>query len=389
MILFKTALRSLIGNGLKTWLNVFVLSVSFVMIIVLQGILKGWSEQAVSDTVKWEIAGGQYWQEKYDPFDPFALDSSAAKIPEILKTDVHQHLAEPILINQANIYPNGRMQGALLRGIHPDQKLLNIPTAKLKTSSDEIPVIIGAFMAKQTKLKLNDVFTIRWRDKNGAFEAADARVVDVFKSSVPTIDAGTVWISLDKLQEITMREDEANLIIKSPDTKQIDMPGWKFKSVEDLTASTRLLVKTKSAGTSILYFVFLLLAMLAIFDTQTLSVFRRQREIGTMVALGMTRKQVVAQFTIEGSMNSLLAFIVGAIWGTPIVWYMVAKGISFNMDAGEIGLPIADTMYASVSPGLVVSTMLFILIVTVVVSYLPAKKIAKMNPTEAIKGKAL
>ena len=64
--LFKLALQSLIGNGLKTWLNVFVLSISFVLIILLQGILKGWSNQAVDDTVKWEIAGGQYWQSKYD-----------------------------------------------------------------------------------------------------------------------------------------------------------------------------------------------------------------------------------------------------------------------------------------------------------------------------------
>ena len=67
LFLFKTAFKSLIGNGLKTWLNVSVLSVSFVLIVLLQGLLKGWSEQAVEDTVRWEIADGQYWQEGYDP----------------------------------------------------------------------------------------------------------------------------------------------------------------------------------------------------------------------------------------------------------------------------------------------------------------------------------
>ena len=135
--------------------------------------------------------------------------------------------------------------------------------------------------------------------------------------------------------------------------------------------------------------LFLLLAMLAIFDTQTLSIFRRQREIGTLIALGMTRNQVVWHFTLEGSINAILAFGLGAIWGSPILIYMVKKGYSFNMDASEIGVPMADTMYATITPQLVIGTMIFILLVTALVSYLPARKIAKMNPVDAIRGKAI
>ena len=138
-----------------------------------------------------------------------------------------------------------------------------------------------------------------------------------------------------------------------------------------------------------MYFIFLLLAMLAIFDTQTLAIFRRQREIGTLVALGMTQKQVMLHFTLEGTFYAILSFALGAIWGTPLLWYMVNKGISFNMDASEMGIPMADVMYASITPELVISTMIFIFIVTAFVSFLPARKIAKMIPTEAIRGKAL
>ena len=387
MKLFKTAFRSLIGNGLKTWLNVFVLSISFVLIILLQGILKGWSTQAVDDTVKWEIADGQYWQTKYDPFDPFTLDSSTAKIPEVFLNDIANQRIEPILITQGSIYPEGRMQGVLLKGIRPDQKLLQIPTSKLNSNSEEIPVVLGAFMARQTKLKINDVVTLRWRDKNGTFEAADIRVVDIFKTSIPTVDNGNIWLPLDRLQKMTLNENCANILVKSPEIKQVNVLGWDFKSVEKLTESTMLLVKTKSVGTSFLYVIFLLLAMLAIFDTQTLSIFRRQREIGTLIALGMTQRQVVWHFTLEGTINAVLAFAVGAVWGSPIIFYMVTKGYSFNMDASEIGVPMADTMYATITPALIIGTMIFILIVTAAVSYLPARKIAKMNPTDAIRGK--
>ncbi len=61
------------------------------------------------------------------------------------------------------------------------------------------------------------------------------------------------------------------------------------------------------------------MAMLAVFDTQVLSIFRRQKEIGTYVALGMTRGQVVKLFTIEGAMHSVLAALVGAVYGIPLL----------------------------------------------------------------------
>lgn len=393
-VVFKTAFRSLVGNGLKTWLNVFALSISFVLILGMQGILKGWSTQAVDDTVKWEIADGQYWHEKFDPYDPFSLDSGKAVIPSVYNDAIEKHLMEPVLITQGSIYPNGRMKGVILKGIRADQKILKLPTENLRIkNSDEtqsaVPAIIGAYMAKQTGLKFGDVVTMRWRDKNGTFEATDIRIAGIFKTPVPSVDNGVIWLPLEQLQKMTMLENNANILVKLAELEVAETKGWKFMNVDKLTEATRLMVQTKSAGTSVMYFIFLLLAMLAIFDTQTLSIFRRQREIGTLVAMGMTQKQVMWHFTLEGTFNALLAFALGTVWGAPLLWYMVNKGISFNVDASEMGIAMSDVMYASITPGLVFGTMSFILVVTAVVSYLPARKIAKMVPTEAIRGKAI
>jgi ABC-type lipoprotein release transport system permease subunit len=96
---------------------------------------------------------------------------------------------------------------------------------------------------------------------------------------------------------------------------------------------------------------------------------------------------VVWHFTLEGSLNSLLAFAVGAVWGTPIIWYLSVKGIAIDMNANELGVAMADKLYATVTPQLVIGTMLFMILVTAIVSFLPARKISKMNPTEAIRGK--
>ena len=105
MMSIKLALRNLLGAGLRTWLNVIVLSFSYVIIIWYQGLIDGWNVQARRDMIAWEIADGQFWNENYDPYDPFTLEDSHAKIPENL---VSENIA-PILVTQGTIYPEGRM----------------------------------------------------------------------------------------------------------------------------------------------------------------------------------------------------------------------------------------------------------------------------------------
>ena len=43
--------------------------------------------------------------------------------------------------------------------------------------------------------------TLRWRDKNGAFDAAEIIIANIFKTNVPTVDGGQIWIPIDQLQE--------------------------------------------------------------------------------------------------------------------------------------------------------------------------------------------
>ena len=87
MKLIKTAFRSLIGNGLKTWLNVFVLSISFVMIILMQGLLQGWSKQAIEDSIKWESPYRQHRHNSDDPHALFTIETPTTLIPHHFQQD--------------------------------------------------------------------------------------------------------------------------------------------------------------------------------------------------------------------------------------------------------------------------------------------------------------
>ena len=183
--------------------------------------------------------------------------------------------------------------------------------------------------------------------------------------------------------------DEATLLVTDNNVKDevLQFNGWEFKDHEYLLQDIDKIIKSKSAGSSILYLILLLLAMLAIFDTQVLSVFRRQKEIGTYVAMGMTKKQVVSLFTVEGAMHAVLAVVIGAIYGVPLFIQQSRQGISFGMEGQDFGITMAETLYPLYTVQLVLVTIFIIMITTTFVSFLPARKISRMNPTEAIKGK--
>lgn len=388
MIIPRLALRNLLGAGLKTWLNVVVLSFSFVAIIFTQGLYKGLDEQASRAMVDTECGGGQYWIEAYDPFDPFSLQDAHGKLAGEMETLVESGKATPILIVQGTIYPGGRIQPVLLKGIDPEQKLLTIPSYVLKRTDYELPALIGSRMAQTSGLKVGDSVTVRWRDANGTFDAKDLQIIQVMKTSVQTIDSGQAWVPLPELQKMANMEDEATIVVTEKNFGPAkSVPGWTFKDLNFLLKDIHQLIKMKSIGSTIFYIILLFLAMLAIFNTQVLSIFRRKKEIGTLMALGFSRGRVIQLFTLEGAMNAVLAALVGALYGIPLLGYLAAKGWALPGTAEQFGLAIGEKLFPTYSAGLVIGTTLLVLIVTTIVSLLPTRKIAKMKPTDALRGK--
>lgn len=383
MLYFKLAIKNLLGAGLRTWLNVFVLSIAYVVIIWHYGLLDGWNRQAQKDTIEWQIGGGQYWHENYDQYDPFTLEDSHAKIPEEF---IGNEFAT-ILISQATIYPEGRMKSVLLKGINPNQKVLKIPTEYLLKQNAEIPAIIGKNFARNSKLKIGDLVTVRWRDINGTFDAAELKILQIFETNVPAVDAGQVWIPIKTLQKMMQLPGEATIITVPKNYSAKKIASYEFKNHDFLLKEIREVIKQKRIGGSIIYIILLSLAMLAIFDTQILSIFRRQKEVGTNIALGMTRGQVITIFTIEGALHSILAAFVGAVYGIPLLANQAINGFEMPGATEEYGMAIARITYPYYSIGLIITTILIVVVTSTIVSFLPTRKIAKMKPTDAIRGK--
>ncbi|MAW69218.1 MAG: ABC transporter permease [Candidatus Marinimicrobia bacterium] len=390
-MLFKIAIKNLLGARLRTWLNVFVTALSFFMIILFSAMYDGMREHAKQVTIDTEIAGGAYWHPQYDPLDPITFEDAHATLPSAVKTLVNQGKAFPVLVSQATIYPDGRIMPVIMKGILPEQNIVNMPTQMLANHQEvTIPVLIGRSMANNAKLEVGDTFTIRWLDANQTYDADEGTVVHIMDTENFKLDIGHVWIPLQKAQTMLAMEEEATYVTYAKGLSIEENRGdWIPRDVKFLIRDMEALIEADEPNAAIMYIILLCFAAMGIFNAQVLSIFRRGKEIGTLMALGMTRSRVVGLFTIEGGLNALLAGIMTVIFFGPLLWYVGVNGIWLGVDYsdGAMGIIVEKYLIPVYSVKLVVTTTIVVSFIVLIVSYLPSRRIAKMKPTDALRGK--
>jgi len=389
MLIFRLALKNILGAGLRTWLSVLVLSFSYLTIIFTQGLYHGMSEQITSAMVATELGDGQYWNSAYDPDELFDLDKANGILPAELIPALDSGLAVPVLFYPGSIYPQGRLRPVIVKGIPAEQDLLAIPARFLSIGDAEIVrAVIGERMAGSCNLRQGDLVTLRWRDHDGTFDAVDLEIAQVMKTIVPTADQGILWLNLEQLQKMTGLINSATMVVVSPSLAERPvLSEWNFKSVFDLTDEIRAMVRMKSGGAMILYFVLIGLALIAIFDSQVLSVFHRRREMGTMMALGLTRFRLIMLFTLEGAMHGVLAGLLAFVYGTPLLIWSVRSGIALPVASDRWGIALSDHLFPHYTISLIVLTVVLVMLLVTFISYLPLRRITRLKPTDALRGK--
>ncbi len=389
-MLLRFALKNLTGAGLRTALNVVVLSLVFIAIVTTQGLLEGMNRQASRAMIDAEYGGGQYWSPDFDPYDPLSYSQAQAPLPPKLAEMVERGSAIEELIVQGTVYPVGRVFPVLIRGIDLGQDVLDLPAHTLGDSGAEIPALIGERMARSTGLAKGDSVTLQWRDRNGTFDARDVSIDEVMKTTVQSIDKGQIWVPIEVLRDLTGRHGEATLVVvRQGATAAPEVEDWSFKTVDFLLTDIRNLIMSKTLGSMIVYVILLFLAMLAVFDTQILSIFHRRKEIGTLMAMGLTRRQVTLLFTLEGTLIGVFAAILAFLCGGPALWWLSRVGWRLPETTDSYGFAIGDVLYPYYGPWLVTLTAAILLFVTAGVSYLPARRILRYRATEALRGKML
>jgi ABC-type antimicrobial peptide transport system permease subunit len=127
-------------------------------------------------------------------------------------------------------------------------------------------------------------------------------------------------------------------------------------------------------------FIAMLVAILGMFNTLTVSLLERTREVGVLKSNGAVRKDIWRIFLSEALVISATGGVLGIIFGISIG---EAVNLIFNRLAQSNGSEPVDFFYTPVY--FVIGTLIATLVVGFVTGYYPSKRATKINALDALK----
>ena len=125
--------------------------------------------------------------------------------------------------------------------------------------------------------------------------------------------------------------------------------------------------------------VALFVGAFVIYNTFTITVAQRTREMALLRAIGATGRQVAVSVVVESAAIGVVASVAGAAVGIGIGWGLLQLLGSF---IGDLGLSL------SIPAGGLIQGVVLGTVITVAAAYLPARRGAKVDPIEAMRDAA-
>jgi len=148
-----------------------------------------------------------------------------------------------------------------------------------------------------------------------------------------------------------------------------DQPMWKIRTVEFLVNRSVADRKFLLALMGIFASLALVLTMIGLYGVIAYAVSRRSREIGIRMALGATSRTVLGMVLTEGLLMAAIGIAIGsaaALWLSTLV-----AGLLFGVT------PTDPTSFVVAGAGLLALTLL--------ASYIPARRAARIEPMGALR----
>lgn len=193
---------------------------------------------------------------------------------------------------------------------------------------------------------------------------------------IPFIDLRSLGITTYSQAKMLVN-DKNNL---SQVRRHIAALGFTTSSVADTVSQINSLFSTIRTVLGLLGTVALVVAALGMFNTLTVSLLERTREVGLMKAMGMRSEEVKELFLTEsmimgffgGIIGIILGFIAGKILGLILTTFAIFKGAGF-----------IDVSYIPLSFVILIVTLSFI--VGLLTGVYPARRATKISALNALR----
>jgi putative ABC transport system permease protein len=173
----------------------------------------------------------------------------------------------------------------------------------------------------------------------------------------------------------------ANLSAVPVVTAAIEDQGLQAQSLEAILEVANQVLSLLQALLGSVGGLALLVAALGVANTMMMAIYERTREIGVLKALGASRREIRAMFTVEAGLIGLIGGIFGLILGTLlgrlVNWiahqYLIREGVT---GVGQLSI---------VPLWLAVGSLLFAALIGILAGLYPASRAAKLDPVTALR----
>lgn len=269
-------------------------------------------------------------------------------------------------------------KGRLLKKEDTRAVVVNLSTLKSigiktvdKAINKQVKLTIPLNKVQSNKSEISDNFTIVGVIESGAGS-------EVFTTDSLFTSAGV----LNYQQVKVIAKDTKNI---STIRKQIESNGFQTTSLVDTLDEINKIFKFFNVILVSFGSVGMIVAVLGMFNTLTISLLERTKEIGLMMALGGRRSDMRKLFIFEALLLSFLGSIIG-------IAFAIAGGTAVNifLNSGARGRGVTSNFTVFAYPAWAIFGMLgFTLIVGLLVVYFPARRAETINPIDALRREQL
>jgi len=252
--------------------------------------------------------------------------------------------------------------------------------------------ILSQDLARLIGVKIGERTTLLTNDKDGVLNAIDLSYVGMYgQAHMPLPEKKFGFVPLAVAQDVLRMGPRATEIVISIDkldnaeklkplVQTAVGPAYEVTSWRDVSPFIADMIAIQNIVLNVLAGIFLSVALLGIANTMFMSVSERIREIGTMMAIGVRRRQILALFLLEATMIGLSGGLLGAAMGSCWVLYFGSKGMLLR--AGIFDKPLH--VYPIIGPGYVLSVVAIAALGAVLAALLPSLRASRLRPVEAL-----
>ena len=276
----------------------------------------------------------------------------------------------------------------------------HVVAGRFLAPDDRLAAYVGVDLARRLQLRIGDRMVVTAQTAGGEITGQLARVVGTFKSGLPEVDQGLVYVPIATARNWLGVPGAATavavLLYSSRDASRVAralrvrLPaGIAALSWERADPALASAVRIDDWSGYAFLLILGIIVALAIVNAVLMSVLTRNREFGVLQALGLTRRETGTVVFTEGLMLTTASGALGTAIGYGVTWLLWRHGLDLSVfmkgDISFAGALVSPVMVPEFRAVQVLLCLAATLVIGAAASFYPARQATRIDVAEAMK----